>query len=110
MRCSTSYGAPPFWAARTTACSRSCPTRLSGAIVASPTDGGNDDDDTRRRHDRAPVVTRRLRRPLVCLLRHWTWADEAMSRFRPDLEASLPHLRACRALLAFVPDSLEEQP
>jgi hypothetical protein len=33
-----------------------------------------------------------------------------MSRFRPDLEASLPHLRACRALLAFVPDSLEEQP
>ena len=92
---------------------------------------------------------------LTCLLRHWTWADEAMARFekeltegwendedpvadhpfgayyhwcallcafseaaleqgflstlqlkaiRPDLEASLPGLRACRQLLVVIPD------
>ena len=96
---------------------------------------------------------------LACLLRHWTWADEAMARFerelangweydeepladhpfgayyqwcallcgfseaalehgllsrwqlealRPDLEASLPALRACRQLLIVIPVALEE--
>ena len=98
---------------------------------------------------------------LACLLRHWTWADEARARFererangwqctddpfadrpfgayyhwcallcgfseaalehgllsrlqldalRPDLEASLPRLRACRQLLVVIPASLEEHP
>ena len=98
---------------------------------------------------------------LACLVRHWTWADEALARFerelaggleydedlladhpfgayyhwcallcglsdaaleqgllaasqldaiRPDLEASLPGLRACRQLLVVIPASLEEQP
>ena len=98
---------------------------------------------------------------LACLLRHWTWADEAMARFeqelaggwdydddpvadhpfgvyyhwcallcgfseaalehgllsplqldeiRPDLETSLPWLRACRQLLVVIPASLEEHP
>jgi hypothetical protein len=98
---------------------------------------------------------------LACLFRHWTWADEAMTRFerelaggweydedpradhlfgayyqwcallcgfieaalahgllsgsrldalRPDLEASLPGLRACRQLLVVIPASREEQP
>lgn len=98
---------------------------------------------------------------LACLIRHWTWADEALARFeqelaggwqydedmvadhpfgayyhwcallcgfcdaalergllsraqlvaiRPDLEASLPELRACRQLLVVIPESLEEQP
>ncbi len=98
---------------------------------------------------------------LACLVRHWTWADEALVRFerelaagweydedpvadhpfgayyhwcallcgfgdaaleqgllsarqldaiRHDLEASLPGLRACRALLVAIPASLEEQP
>ena len=98
---------------------------------------------------------------LVCLFRHWTWADEAMKRFereladgweydedpladhpfgayyhwcallcgfseaalergllselqleelRPDLEASLPGLQACRQLLVVIPASLEEHP
>lgn len=98
---------------------------------------------------------------LACLVRHWTWADEALTRFeeelaggwdydedlladhpfgsyyhwcallcgfcdaalqqgllstsrldaiRPDLEASLPGLRACRQLLVVIPASLEEQP
>lgn len=98
---------------------------------------------------------------LACLLRHWTWADEAMMRFereltdgwdydddpvadhpfgayyhwcallcgfseaalelgllsglqldaiRPDLEGSLPGLRACRQLLVVIPASLEEHP
>jgi hypothetical protein len=98
---------------------------------------------------------------LACLLRHWTWADEALSQFeqelakgweydedpladhpfgayyhwcallcgfseaalergllpasqldalRPDLESSLPVLRACRHLLVVIPTSLEEHP
>ncbi len=98
---------------------------------------------------------------LVCLSRHWIWADEALVRFerelatgwegdddpladhpfgayyhwcallcgfteaalehgllprsqldalRPDLEASLPGLRACRQLLVVIPASLEEHP
>ena len=64
---------------------------------------------------------------LACLLRHWTWADEAMARFdreldhsllpplrldaiRQDVEASLPGLRVCRELLTVIPASLEEQP
>jgi hypothetical protein len=98
---------------------------------------------------------------LACLLRHWTWADEAMAQFerelasgweydedlladhpfgayyhwgallcglteaaldhgllsqrqleplRPDLEASLPALRACRQVLVLIPASLEEHP
>jgi hypothetical protein len=98
---------------------------------------------------------------LACLLRHWTWADEAMKHFerqlvdgwdydedpladhpfgafyhwcallcgfaeaalergllsqlqletlRPDLEASLPGLQACRQLLVVIPQSLEEHP
>jgi hypothetical protein len=98
---------------------------------------------------------------LACLLRHWTWADEAMARFerelaagweydadpradhllgayyhwcallcgfseealehgllsrsqldafRPDLERSLPLLRACRQLLVVIPESREEHP
>jgi hypothetical protein len=64
---------------------------------------------------------------LTCLLRHWTWADEALARFeqelaggweddenpvadRLDLEASLPGLRACRRLLLVIPASLEEHP
>ena len=98
---------------------------------------------------------------LACLLRHWTWADEAMATFdrqlangwdydddpmsdhpfgayyhwcallcafgeaaldhgllsplqldpiRPDIEASLPALRACRQLLVVIPASLEEHP
>jgi hypothetical protein len=98
---------------------------------------------------------------LACLLRHWTWADEAMKHFerqlvdgwdyeedpladhpfgayyhwcallcgfseaalergllskvqlealRPDLEASLPGLQACRQLLVVIPESLEEHP
>ena len=98
---------------------------------------------------------------LACLLRHWTWADEAMTRFereladgwdydddpvadhlfgayyhwcallcgfaeaalehgllsrsrletvRPDLEACLPVLRACRQLLVVIPASREGYP
>jgi hypothetical protein len=98
---------------------------------------------------------------LVCLFRHWTWADEARAQFereldgdvdfdeerladhpfgayyhwcallcafseaaleqellpgmtldelRPDLEATLPRLRACRQLLVVIPRSLEEHP
>jgi hypothetical protein len=98
---------------------------------------------------------------LACLFRHWTWADEALTRFeqelskgwqynqdpfadhpfgaychwcallcglseaalehgllsgiqldalRPDLEASLAELRACRELLVVIPASLEEHP
>ena len=98
---------------------------------------------------------------LACLVRHWTWADEALVRFerelaagweydedpvadhpfgayyhwcallcgfteaalehrllsesqldalRPDLETSLPGLRACRQLLVVIPASLEEHP
>jgi hypothetical protein len=98
---------------------------------------------------------------LACLVRHWTWADEAKARFerelangwehdedppadhlfgvyyhwcallcgfseaaldhgllsgsqldalRPDLEASLPGLRACRQLLVVIPASREEHP
>jgi hypothetical protein len=98
---------------------------------------------------------------LACLLRHWTWADEAKAQFeqelangweydedpladhpfgayyhwcallcgfseaalehellsasqldalRPDLEACLPGLRACRQLLVVIPASLEEHP
>jgi hypothetical protein len=98
---------------------------------------------------------------LACLLRHWTWAGEALAHFerqladgweydeepladhpfgayyhwcallcgfseavlergllsglqlealRPDLEASLPRLRACRQLLVVIPSSLEEHP
>ena len=98
---------------------------------------------------------------LACLLRHWAWADEALTAFdrelangwdadddpvsdhpfgsyyhwcallcgfsdaalehnllspfqldaiRPDLEVSLPGLRACRQLLVVIPASLEEQP
>ena len=98
---------------------------------------------------------------LACLLRHWTWADEAMMRFerelatgsdygedltadhpfgsyyhwcallcalsetalehdllspfqldalRPDLEATLNDLRACRQLLVVIPASFEEHP
>ena len=98
---------------------------------------------------------------LACLLRHWTWAEEAREQFerelaegwtydddpladhpfgayyhwcallcgfaeaalehgllptqqieplRPDLEASLPRLRACRQLLVVIPASLEEHP
>jgi len=98
---------------------------------------------------------------LACLLRHWTWADEAMKHFerqlvdgwdyeedpladhpfgayyhwcallcsfseaalergllsklqletlRPELEASLPGLQACRQLLVAIPESLEEHP
>jgi len=94
---------------------------------------------------------------LVCLLRHWTWADEARAAFdrelaelrddgnlvadrpfgayyhwcallcalseaaldhallssseladlRPDIEGSLPGLRACRELLVVIPTSVE---
>jgi hypothetical protein len=98
---------------------------------------------------------------LTCMLRHWTWAAEAMARFerqwaggweydedplgdhlvgayyhwcvllcgfseaalehgwlsasqldalRPDLDASLPELRACRQLLVAIPASREEHP
>lgn len=98
---------------------------------------------------------------LACLCRHWTWANEAKTRFeqelangweygddpladhpfgayyhwctllcgfsevalehgllskveldvlRPDLEAALPDLRACRQLLGAIPASLEKQP
>lgn len=98
---------------------------------------------------------------LACLLRHWTWANEALRTFerelvdgwtydddpmanhpfgsyyhwcallcgfseaaldhgllstmqldaiRPDLEATLPGLRACRQILVVIPSSLEEQP
>ena len=98
---------------------------------------------------------------LTCLLRHWTWADEARARFerelangwesdddpsadrlfgayyqwcallcgfteaaldhelllgptldalRPDLDATLPGLRACRHLLVVIPPSREEHP
>lgn len=99
---------------------------------------------------------------LACMLRHWVWADEALTRFereladgweeqdsdpmsdhpfgayyhwcallcglaeaacnggllsaaqldpiREDLDASLPDLRSCRALLVVIPASLEEQP
>jgi hypothetical protein len=98
---------------------------------------------------------------LACLLRHWSWADEARTAFdrelargwdyddgpmsdhpfgsyyhwcallcgfseaalqhgllsplqldaiRPDLEVSLPGLRACRQLLLVIPASLEDQP
>jgi hypothetical protein len=98
---------------------------------------------------------------LACLLRHWTWAGEALAHFerqladgweydeepladhpfgayyhwcallcgfseaalehgllsglqlealRPDLEASLPGLRACRQLLVVIPSSLEDHP
>lgn len=98
---------------------------------------------------------------LTCLVRHWTWANEAMARFerelangwehdedppadhlfgayyywcallcgmseatlehgflagsqmdalRPDLEACLPGLRACRQLLVVIPASREEHP
>lgn len=98
---------------------------------------------------------------LACLLRHWTWADEARQRFEqeltggwdyeeepvadhpfgayyhwcallcgfaeaavddelilptqleglyPDLERTLPGLRACRRLLVEIPTSLEDQP
>ena len=98
---------------------------------------------------------------LACLVRHWTWADEAMARFdreladgweyeedlaadhpfgsyyhwcallsgfceaaitgglmsplqltaiRPDLDASLAELRACREVLVSIPSSLERHP
>ena len=98
---------------------------------------------------------------LVCLSRHWAWANEARAQFeqqiaagleddedpladhpfgsyyhwcallcglseaalehgllsasqlealRPDLEASLPGLQACRQLLVVIPASLEEHP
>ena len=98
---------------------------------------------------------------LACLVRHWTWADEAKDRFdrqlasgweldgdpvadhlfgayyqwcallcglseavvehgltsasllqtlRPDLDACLPEMRACRQLLVVIPDSREEHP
>jgi hypothetical protein len=98
---------------------------------------------------------------LACLVRHWTWADEAKARFerelalgweyddappgdhlfgayyqwcallcgfteaaleqgflaesqlealRPDLEACVPELRACRQLLVVIPASREEHP
>ena len=98
---------------------------------------------------------------IACLCRHWTWANEAMTRFerelfdgweydedlvadrpfgayyewcallcglaeaaleggllpiaqldvlRPDLEASLPRLQACRRLLVVIPSSLEQHP
>ena len=98
---------------------------------------------------------------LACLVRHWSWADEAMTRFerelvngweydedltadhpfgsyyhwcallsgfseaalddsllsptqlaaiRPDLDASLPDLHACRQILVAIPASLEEHP
>jgi hypothetical protein len=98
---------------------------------------------------------------LACLVRHWTWANEAKGRFerelangweydedppadhlfgsyyhwcallcgfseaalahgllpgsqldalRPDLEASLPDLQACRQLLVVIPASREEHP
>jgi hypothetical protein len=98
---------------------------------------------------------------LACLVRHWTWADDAMGRFdrelangwqyeadplgdhlfgayyhwcallcgfseaalehrlladaelqalRPDIEASLPVLRACRQVLVVIPTSREEHP
>ena len=98
---------------------------------------------------------------LVCVLRHWSWADEAMARFerelsdgwtydadppadhlfgayyhwcallcgvseaalehgllssphlealRPDLDACLPGLRACRQLLVVIPASREDHP
>lgn len=98
---------------------------------------------------------------LACLLRHWTWADEAMVRFdrelaggwrydddpladhllgayyhwcallcgfseaalehgllsrsqmdtlRPDIDACLPMLRACRQLLVVIPASREDHP
>lgn len=97
----------------------------------------------------------------ACLLRHWTWADEAMGRFekeltsgwrfdddpladhllgayyhwcallcgfseaalehgllsrsqmdtlRPDIDACLPMLRACRQLLVVIPASREDHP
>jgi hypothetical protein len=98
---------------------------------------------------------------LVCLSRHWTWADEALARFdrdlidgweqdtdpvadrpfgayyhwcallcslgeaalneglltepqlealQPELEATLPALRACRELLVTIPSSPEHHP
>jgi hypothetical protein len=98
---------------------------------------------------------------LACLVRHWTWADEAMVRFerelasgwsydedpladhllgayyhwcallcgfsevaldggllsasqmntlRPDIDACLPVMRACRQLLVVIPASREEHP
>ena len=98
---------------------------------------------------------------LACLLRHWTWADEALMRFeqelaagwvydedlvadrpfgsyyhwcallcglseaalkhgllsslqlhalRPDLDASIGDLHACRQLLVEIPNSFEEHP
>jgi hypothetical protein len=98
---------------------------------------------------------------LACLVRHWTWTDQARARFerelasgwdydedpsadhlfgayyhwgallcgfseavlehrllaqlqldalRPDVEASLPELRACRRLLVAIPESREQHP
>jgi hypothetical protein len=121
--------------------------------------------DMSTQSDPAPTVKGSLREAsmgrLACLLRHWTWADEARGAFdrelahgwdydedpmsdrpfgayyhwcallctfgeaalvhgllppsqlepiRQDIEASLPGLKACRQVLAVIPDSLEASP
>ena len=43
-------------------------------------------------------------------LEHGLLSESQLARLRPDLEASLPGLRACRQLLVVIPAALEEHP
>jgi hypothetical protein len=43
-------------------------------------------------------------------LEHGLLSELQLEALRPDLEASLPGLRACRQLLVVIPASLEEHP
>jgi hypothetical protein len=43
-------------------------------------------------------------------LEHGLLTELQLQALRPDLEASLPGLRACRQLLVVIPESLEEHP
>ena len=43
-------------------------------------------------------------------LEHGLLPEPQLEALRPDLEATLPRLRACRQLLVVIPESLEEHP
>ena len=44
------------------------------------------------------------------MLEHGLLSGSQLDALRPDLEASLPDLRACRQLLVVIPASREERP
>ena len=86
--------------------------RSNGAIRARVGDGWDYDEDPLADH---PFGAYYHWCALLCgfseaALEHGLLSELQLEALRPDLEASLPGLQACRQLLVVIPASLEEHP